>query len=98
MKYIFNVDYAFKEDGTQFFDIYDVMCQEGITDTGKKKLLHNEIDVQFKVINNEIYVLGGWHIGTEDYNLEEGDDYTLEYYHPGITEQILAQMKEKGMI
>lgn len=93
MKYIFTLEKAVDENGKVIPGTYCVDCSEGYREDGTRKLLHNEISVTFRVVNGGIYVLDGWHIGTEDYDLDEGDDFTLEYYHPGLTEQILERLE-----
>ena len=95
MKYIFTVDKAVDSNGDI---IYSLDCCEGFRPDGTRKLLHNEISAEFKLNGNELYVISGWHIGTSDYTLDEGDNFTIEYYHPGLTEQVLEYLKGNGMI
>lgn len=96
-KYVFTVANAINNAGKVIPGVYDLDCNECCCD-GTRKLLHNEISARFKVKGNEMYILSGWHIGTEDYDLDEGDDYTIERYHPGLTEQVLEYLKGKGVI
>lgn len=75
-------------------DEYNMFCNTLIRDNGTKKLLHNEISCEFIIENGNIVVLSGWHIGTEDFDWDErGYDWVLEKYHPGITEQLLDEVK-----
>ncbi len=84
IKYILGLEK--NEDGS-----YSVECNTAIID-GQKQLLHNELSCTFTVADTSIHVTNGWHIGTEDFDLTEGDDWVLEKYHPGITKQILAEI------
>lgn len=79
-------------------NVFTILCNSATDRWGEEIMLHNEIDIIFKIKDGKIYILEGMHIGTESYELDEGDDYTLERYHPGITEQILDKMKEEGFI
>ena len=74
---------------------YDFMCQSAYRPDGTKKYLHNEVAVTFKLVNGEPYILSGYHIGTQDFDFDEGDpwDDYVEYYQPGITAQVLERIK-----
>ena len=76
-------------------DVYEFMCQDAYRPDGTKKYLHNEVAVTFKLVNGEPYILSGWHIGTEDFGFDEGDSWDdyVEYYQPGITQQVLERIK-----
>ena len=76
-------------------DTYNFMCQAMQKPDGTKKWLHNEVDVTFKLVNGEPYILSGYHIGTQDFDFDKGDpwDDYVEYYQPGITEQVLERIK-----
>ncbi len=93
-KYIFTIHRAIDEKGNIIPETYYTSCSEAYREDGTKRLLHNEISVTFLVVDGSIYVLDGWHIGTQDYDLDEGDDETIEYYHPGLSEQILERLRE----
>lgn len=95
MDYIFTVRRCAYEKET---NVFSLLCNSATNDWGEEIMLHNEIDIIFKIKDEKIYILEGWHVGTESYELEEGDDYTLERYHPGISEQIIAKMKEEELI
>lgn len=89
VEYIINLN---KTENAFYMD-----CSEAIID-GEKKLLHNEVGCSFVMENDEIRVLNGWHIGTEDFEwTEEEGDYTwvLEQYHPGITEQLIKLVNKE---
>ena len=87
MQYKINLQ---KTDNAYYMD-----CSEAIMDDGNRKLLHNEVGCSFVVVNGEIEVLSGWHIGTEDFEWhEKGYEWVLERYHPGITEQLLKEVYE----
>ena len=74
---------------------YSICCNEAVVD-GKKKILHNEIGCSLEYENNHIKVLSGWHIGTEDFSWEdEGNDWVLEKYHPGISRQIVDMIESR---
>lgn len=90
MKYILNLN---KTDNAYYCD-----CNEAIDDNGNKKLLHNEVGFSFLLINGKMRLLGGWHIGTEDFEFGENEYWVLEYYHPGITEQVVNKAKEMEVI
>lgn len=79
-------------DGT-----YNLFCNEVLRPDGTKKLLHNETDVTFQLRAGGawFYILSGWHIGTEDFELDEGDSWDdyVEYYHPGITRQVMDMIQ-----
>lgn len=79
-------------------DTYSLECNQRILEDGSKKLLHNEISCLITVKGGEIGMLGGCHIGTEDFSWSdrEGRDYAwvLEEYHPGITAQIREHIAE----
>jgi len=76
-------------------DLYSLDCNSLKMPDGSLKLLHNEVAVDFKVTEDGFQILSGWHIGTEDFDFEEGDSWDdyVEYYHPGITEQVRSEMK-----
>ena len=78
-----------KTDNAYYMD-----CNEAILEDGNRRLLHNEVGCSFIVDNGNIKVLSGWHIGTEDFDFDEGDDWVLEHYHPGITEQLLEEVRK----
>lgn len=88
MEYVINLN---KTDNAYYMD-----CNEAIVD-GKRKLLHNEVGCSFLVEEGKIRVLGGWHIGTEDFEWTEDENnhtWVLEQYHPGIIEQLLKLVEE----
>ena len=91
MQYEINLN---KTDNAYYMD-----CNTAIVD-GKRKLLHNEIGCSFVYENGEIKVLSGWHIGTEDFEWAEDEaseyEWVLEYYHPGITEQIKERVMQNA--
>ena len=76
-------------------DTYNFMCQSAYRPDGTKKFLHNEVDVEFRLVDGKPYILSGYHIGTQDFDFGEGDpwDDYVEYYQPGITEQVLERIK-----
>lgn len=79
-------------------DVWDILCNEGIDEKGNIKYLHNELWCKVNTETGVPHILDGWHIGTEDFDLDEEDDWVLEQYHPGITEQIIEEInliKEK---
>ena len=97
MKYLIHINKIedLKKKYNRTEDVYQIYCGTGIKN-GKEMPLHNEIYCSFVIENGNIKVLSGWHIGTEDFEWEYGeDDYTwvLEKYHPGITEQIKEIIK-----
>ena len=69
-------------------------CNEAIDSNGNKRLLHNEVGFSFLLVNGKMKLLGGWHIGTEDFEFGEMEYWVLEHYHPGITEQVINKIKE----
>lgn len=75
-------------------DVFSLLCNSATDKWGEEILLHNELDITFKIVDGEIKLLDGWHIGTESFELNPGDEAVIEQYHPGITEQIIAQVKE----
>ena len=80
-------------------NIYHMECNTGIDNNGNKRFLHNEISCEFIINGNDLKVLSGWHIGTEDFEWnEEGYDWVLEEYHPGITEQIKTMLTESSCL
>ena len=86
VKYEINLN---KTDNAYYMD-----CDTAIIN-GQRKILHNEIGCSFIMNNGNPVVLSGWHIGTEDFEWnEEGYDWVLEKYHPGITEQLIELVKE----
>lgn len=98
-KYLFNVSEAISfnyetKECEIIPETYQMLCQAIELPDGTKKLLHNELDMTFKIVDGSIEIVEGWHIGTEDFGLEKGDEWVIEYYHPGITEQILEKVKE----
>lgn len=82
-KYLFNLN---QTDNAYYAD-----CSEAEI-RGEKKLLHNEVGFSFVLEDDEIHVIEGWHIGTEDFDFseDEGDDcnYYVEHYHPGLLRQV----------
>lgn len=76
---------------------YGFMCQSAYKPDGTETYLHNETDVTFKLVNGKPHILSGFHIGTEDFDFDEGDpwDDYVEYYHPGITDQVLTRIQNK---
>ena len=79
-------------------NVFSLLCNSATNQWGEEILLHNELDMTFKVVDGKIELLDGWHVGTESFGLEPGDEHWIEYYHPGITEQILDKMKFEGLI
>lgn len=97
MKYVIHINKIedLKRTYNRTEDVYQMYCGTSIKN-GKEMPLHNEIYCAFVIENENIKVLSGWHIGTEDFDWGYGeDDYTwvLEKYHPGITEQIKEMIK-----
>lgn len=95
--------YSTPKDATYLFnlrkvapDTYNFMCQSVLLPNGTEKYLHNEVDVTFRLENGEPYILSGCHIGTQDFDFDEGDpwDDYVEHYHPGITEQVLNKIQK----
>ena len=84
-EYVLNLN---KTDNAYYCD-----CNEAIINR-ERKLLHNEVGFSFIFIDGKFKQLGGWHIGTEDFEFGEMEDWVLEYYHPGITEQVIKKAKE----
>ena len=75
---------------------YFASCNEAIIN-GEKKLLHNEVDFDFKMEDGKMHIFGGSHIGTEDFDFseEEGDDceHYIEFYHPGLLDQVKEMIR-----
>ena len=86
MKYILKVN---KTDNAYYCD-----CNEVIDENGNVRLLHNEIGFSFIIVDGKMKQLGGWHIGTEDFDFNEMEDWVIEHYHPGLTEQLMSTMEE----
>lgn len=86
--YVFNIREVAPET-------YNFMCRSVLLPDGTEKYLHNEVDVTFKLVDGEPYIISGSHIGTSDFDFDEGDswDDCVEYYHPGITQQVLERIK-----
>lgn len=76
-------------------DVYSLLCNSAENQWGEEIMLHNELDLVFRVVDGKIQIVEGWHVGTESFALLPGDEDKIEYYHPGITEQILDKMKEE---
>lgn len=99
IKYLFNVSeaisYNYETKQCEIMpETYQMLCQTVLLPDGTKKLLHNELDMTFKIVDGSIEIVEGYHIGTESFGLRKGDEWMIEYYHPGITDQILEKTKE----
>lgn len=79
-------------------NVFSLLCNSAENKWGEEIMLHNELDMTFKVVDGKIQLLDGWHVGTESFSLDPGDEQYIEQYHPGITEQIIKKMKEDHMI
>lgn len=72
---------------------YYAECNTAYDEEGRIRLLHNEVGFSFKKEENQIRLIEGWHIGTESFSLEPGDEDYVEHYHPGLLNQINEQLK-----
>lgn len=101
-KYIRASYYSTPEGSTYLFDLYEddpgvynFSCNTILLPDGTEGLLHNEVVVTFKLVNGKPCILSGYHIGTEDFDFDEGDSWEdyVESYHPGITEQVMDKLQ-----
>ena len=75
--------------------LYGICCNEAVVD-GKKKILHNEIGCCLDYSDYRFKVISGWHIGTEDFTWnDDGYEWVLEKYHPGISAQIVEMLEAR---
>jgi hypothetical protein len=73
---IYNVDMKYANEEKIFY----AECNTAFIN-GKEYLLHNEVSFSFKLNDKkEIEVIGGWHIGTEDFTFSKEKDLIILFF------------------